>query len=121
VLRVTSSLSPVLTPLGQALSYLEPIVTKLGEHACDVHNMTSNWRSALGYGVAGSAPGSAQLPSGPIGPLNFFRVALIAGTTSVHGLAQPPGALGARDVYPGPCKFAPGPLYFNPLSASGPH
>jgi hypothetical protein len=78
--------------------------------------MTSNWRSALGYGVPNGT--GAALPSGNIGPLDFFRVSLIAGTTSIHGLAQPPGSLAARDVYPAPCKFAPGPAYIDPLPSS---
>jgi ABC-type transporter Mla subunit MlaD len=114
VLGITGALRPSLTPLRQTLSDLQPVVTQLGVHGCDVYNMTSNWRSALGYGVTGSGPG-AQLPSGNIGPLNFFRVALLAGTTSVQGLASPNLTLAQRDVYPTPCSYAPGPSYIDPL------
>ncbi|MHB8693841.1 MAG: MlaD family protein, partial [Solirubrobacteraceae bacterium] len=118
-LRITGALSPVLTPLRQTLSYLQPIVSTLGVHGCDVYNMTSNWRSALGYGVRGSQ--GAMLPSGSIGQLNFFRVALIAGANSIQGLASPTAPLAQRNVYPAPCSYAPGPAYVNPLPALGGH
>lgn len=117
-LRITSALHPVLTPLRQTLSSAQPIVTQLGDHGCDVYNMTSNWRSALGYGVTGSGSGAA-LPSGNIGPINFFRVSLLAGPTSVQGLASPNLTLAQRDVYPRPCQYAPGPSYIDPLPSLG--
>ena len=116
-LRITNALHPLLTPLRQTLSGLQPIVTALGQHGCDVYNMTSNWRSALGYGVRGSQ--GAELPSGNIGQLNFFRVTLIAGLNSVQGLASPSAPLAQRDVYPTPCKYAPGPNYIDPLPGLG--
>lgn len=121
VLKLTDALSPVLTPVRTAVTSLDPLAINLGEHGCDVYNMASNWRSALGYGVAnGSGP---ELPSGPIGAFNFFRVEIIAGTASLHGLAQPNLSPGVKDVYPQACQYAPGPKYFDPtqptLNGSG--
>jgi hypothetical protein len=54
-----------------------------------------------------------------MGPLNFFRVSLIAGTTSLQGISSAPGSLAVKNVYPAPCVYAPGPAYITPLAASG--
>jgi phospholipid/cholesterol/gamma-HCH transport system substrate-binding protein len=116
VLETTSSLAPLLRPLQTTSTSADPIVTSLGQHGCDLYNMASNWRSALGYAVSNSA--GPNLPSGNIGDFNFFRVTIIAGPASVHGLASPSLDPGTVDVYPPPCQYAPGPKYFDPLAPS---
>jgi phospholipid/cholesterol/gamma-HCH transport system substrate-binding protein len=103
VLRITDDVRPLLHPVDAALRDLAPPVRILGAHGCDIHNMTANWRSVLGYGVGGG---------GPIGPLNNFRIEVIAGPESVTG-----GSFGQQlptnrlvpdhDLFSAPCKYGP--------------
>jgi len=97
-LKLTRSLDPVLTPLAETLGDLVEPVQRIGRHACDLRNLSENWRSVLGWGTSG---GTA------FGPYNTFRIEAVAGPSSVsqygQGLVKVPGALIDRNPYPGPC------------------
>jgi len=110
-LRLTRAASPVFDPLQRTLRDLDPVVAQLGKHACDIDNFAENWRSALGYGIPGTGQ-DTPLPNGAIGPLNFFRVTVLAGKESVQRFSLPPNA--APDPYSAPCKYSPGGVYTEP-------
>jgi phospholipid/cholesterol/gamma-HCH transport system substrate-binding protein len=124
-LRVVRRVSPLLHPLRRAFDDLDPIVARLGRHACDIDNFGENWRSALGYGIAptGDPAGVANdtaLASGFIGPLQAFRIGVfLSPTWGVQGVSQSSSPPGNQDPYAAPCKFSPGPRYLEtPRSGS---
>lgn len=116
-LTLLHRLSPVLAPARDALTYLDPLVGTLGAYGCDVDNFAENWRSALGYGVD-TPDGGVQLPSGRIGPVQNFRILVIAGAQSLHDVPGTKDTLAVRDAYPRPCTDSPGSQY--PLFAVDP-
>jgi hypothetical protein len=76
--------------------------------------MLENWRSALGFGTPGSGQ-DTPLPSGLVGPLNFFRVTILAGPESIQGISRPSGgAQNRQETYQAPCVTSPGSLYREP-------
>jgi hypothetical protein len=109
VLRVTKTLSPVLTPLRDGLDDLTPIVDSLAVHGCDVANFADNWRSVLGYG----APSKRALPGGDAGNFNQLRVQLLGGPQTVGSVL--PGVGNGfshrRDILGPPCQSSPGREY----------
>lgn len=113
VLKITDAASPVLAPLRQTLSDLDPVVAQLGKHDCDLDNFAENWRSALGYGVPGTGQ-DTPLPSGDIGGLGLFRVTLLAGPPSVQRFSTLANGSVGPDPYPGRCVSSPGPEYVEP-------
>ncbi|MEA2346485.1 MAG: phospholipid/cholesterol/gamma-HCH transport system substrate-binding protein [Thermoleophilaceae bacterium] len=108
-LDITDSLDPNLVPLTHAFDDLRPIGQTLSHHDCDVANFADNWRSVLGYG----APSERKIGPYDAGPLNSFRIEIIAGPDSLGNLA--PGIaepfITDHDVYAKPCKYSPGPKY----------
>jgi hypothetical protein len=109
VARITRRVDPLLRPVRRALSGLLEPVRVLGAHGCDIDNFAENWRSDLGFGLAG---GGTELPSGPVGPLNQFRVIPLVGTDVLEDFKVPAVAsTGIRDMFPAPCRYSPGPMY----------
>jgi phospholipid/cholesterol/gamma-HCH transport system substrate-binding protein len=102
-LGILASLSPDLVPLRAAFSWLDPMVTNLGQHGCDIMDWAEAVRSGTHQGV---------LPGGGFGPLDGIRV--VAATEGVGALSTiEPASLGPVDTFPNtpyyqPCKFFPG-------------
>jgi phospholipid/cholesterol/gamma-HCH transport system substrate-binding protein len=82
VLRITSALAPVLSPLGQALGRGTPISNKVAPYGCNIKNFATVIRSMTGFG-------GADQPGGPGGPAMAFRLEVIP--------ASPTELLGTKD------------------------
>ncbi|WP_354698885.1 hypothetical protein DSM112329_04583 [Paraconexibacter sp. AEG42_29] len=98
-LRITSSLSPVLTPLKNALQDASPPLKTIAEYRCDVVNFGTTMRSMTGF----SQPG----PTGPIGQAQAFRLQLLLPISAEPlGITDTTG-FSTRDTAQssGPCKF----------------
>jgi virulence factor Mce-like protein len=72
-LKITSALSPVLTPLRTMLQEASPSLHTVADYSCDVVNFGQTMRSMTGF----TQPG----PVGPIGQAQAFRLQLIVPVT----------------------------------------
>lgn len=99
-LRITRSLSPVLSPLGQALDNLIPLLNRVGRYGCDFINFGAVFRSMTGFGGTGEGPG---------GPAMEFRLqAIPPSVNQVTGTSEQSNLV-TRDGYPAPCKYLASP------------
>lgn len=94
VVGLSGRLRPELARLSAALGYPIPALLDLGPRRCDILGWASNWRSMLGWGVAGG---------GAVGPLNVLRFELIEGPGNVQGVNLPNPLPMGSDPYPAPC------------------
>lgn len=98
LLRITSAVSPVLSPLDQALGRGTPISNQVAPYACNVENFGSVIRSMTGFG------GNANVPGGPGGPAMAFRLEVIpAGPAQMLGIKDT--SLLKRVGYSPPCHY----------------
>jgi hypothetical protein len=95
-LKLTSALSPTLTPLQDGLANADPIVLQVGQHGCDIVNFGTTFRSMTGFGGVGD---------GPLGPNSAgeFRAQLLPAPEVLAPLGSlaPPH----RAAYPAPCQY----------------
>jgi hypothetical protein len=104
VLRLTSALGPVLSPLRRGLTSLKPIVATFGAHGCDIIDFGDNMRSVLNQGIAGG---------GEIGPVTSLRFTVFPNAGSLSNFT--PGASSSNpEKFHRPCEFSvPQPVYGN--------
>lgn len=114
-LHILDALDPDLQPLRSAFDHLQPIVSQLALHGCDVVNFAHNWTSVLAYG----APSSRPTPFGDAGWLHQLRVNVLAGSESLSSLvpAATQFAPVASNPYGAPCSSR-GPVY-TPIGTVG--
>lgn len=98
VLRITRAVSPQLKPFRAALDTALPLVRTLGARSCDVQQFAAHWRSSLGTGTVGGND-----IGGDTGPLNQFRIHLIAGPNALTGLSPTPVPFADTDFYAPNC------------------
>jgi len=94
-LRITDAARPLLRPLHEAFSDLEPMLTKIGRHGCDIINTGTVFRSMTGFGGTGEGPNGAAMQ---------FRLQAIPSPETI-GVPDTSGLV-TREGYPEPCKYA---------------
>jgi hypothetical protein len=99
VLQITRQVSPVLAPLSQALTSLEPLLGRIAQYRCDIANFGAVFRSMTGFASDG-APGG-------YGPAGQFRLQVIPSPaeTLTTGITPADQSLAHFDPYPTPCQF----------------
>jgi virulence factor Mce-like protein len=106
VLRLTSSLRPLLPRADDGLGSLSPIVRYVGRYGCDVINTAVTLRSMTGFVGNGT---------GPNGPSSQFRLQAVAGVEAL-GVKE---TKAYRDAYFPPCKYLAHEFDVTPLTNLG--
>ena len=93
-LRITDAAKPLLRPLHEAFSDLEPMLARIGRHGCDIINTGTVFRSMTGFGGTGSGPNGAAMQ---------FRLQAIPSPETI-GVPDASGLV-EREGYPEPCRY----------------
>lgn len=102
-LRILRALKPDLSPLKQGLTNLQPPVTSLAEHGCDLQSFATGTLGLTGLGTT---------PGGNWGPDVGFPVSVILqpnGYLDSYANTGKSPFIANTGYYP-PCQFTPGPL-----------